>query len=339
MLKYLSVFSRILIKDRPFRKSLWKNLRFLLAENKPTHSSTILINLTEHMGDIVAAEPISRQLRKDNPDARIIWVVNVKFTDLVLHNPALDNMLTVTCIAEWIVLKKLVGHRLTVHDLHLKGRSCRKYKLTNKNNNASGIDIFNYLDKGSLLDVFVKTAGLTYPDDDAPRFHLSRNAHDKVKLPYDYIVLHPLANDAERNWTAEGWNKLVEKLLQAHPHLHIVEIGLSSVISNNSSRFHDLTAKFSLQQLAYIIKGARLFIGVESGFAHFANALRTNSAVMIGYFQHYKRYMVYTGAFATGENCILHYHDGLLNEMTLAEFWPSVESRLPAASISALAKA
>jgi len=339
MFKYLSVFSRILLKDRPFRKSLWKNLRFLLAENKPTHSSTILINLTEHMGDVVAAEPIARQLRKEHPDARIIWCVNDKFKDLVLYNPHLDHILTVTCIAEWILLKKLVAHRLTVHDLHLKGRSCRKYKLTNKNNNDSGIDIFNYLDRGSLLEVFVKTAGLRYPDDDAPRFYFSRDVRDKVKLPYDYVVVHPLANDQERNWTTEGWNQMVEKLLLAHPNLHVVEIGLSATIENKSPRFHDLTAKYTLQQLAYIIKGAKLFIGVESGFAHIANAVGTNSAVMIGYFQHYKNYMVYTGRFASGENCILHYHQGTLSGMLPEEFWPSVESRLPAASVSNLAKA
>ncbi len=329
MLNYLSVFSSILLKDHALRKSLWQNLRFLLAENKATHTGTILINLTEHMGDIVAAEPVARQLRKDNPNARIIWCVNEKFSDILKYNPSLDHVLTVTCITEWILLKKMVAHRLVVHDLHLKGRSCRKYKITNKNNNNSGIDIFNYLDKGSLLDVFVKTAGLKYPEQDAPNFYLSPDTRDKIKLPYEYIVVHPLANDAERNWSPEGWNQLVEKLLTVHPGLHVVEIGLSSIISNSSPRFHDLTSRYSLQQIAYIIKGAKLFIGVESGFAHFANALGTNSTVLIGYFQHYKNYMVYTGRFAAGENCTLHYHQGLLKNMSLAECWPSVENRLP----------
>jgi heptosyltransferase-3 len=331
MFKYLSVFSRILINDRPFRKSFFSNVRFLLKQPKSVGSaspSVIIINLTEHMGDIVAAEPVARHLRKANPDAYIIWCVNEKFAEITRHNPALDKTITVTCIAEWILIKKIIASRIRIYDLHLSGRSCGKYKLTNKNSNPYGINIFNYLDRGNLLQMFAKTAGIRDMPDETPQFHLSPAEKDQVTLPFEYVVVHPVANDADRNWNQEGWSELVARLLETNPRLHVVEIGLNPIINNQSHRFHNLTGKYSLQQIACIIRDARMFVGVESGFAHFANALGTNSAVIIGYFKQYKNYMVYSGRFAAGKDCVLHYHPGKLIDMSVDQVWPSINRQL-----------
>ncbi|RYY24061.1 MAG: hypothetical protein EOO04_13565 [Chitinophagaceae bacterium] len=333
MIKYIKTYLGILWKDRLFRKSFIANLFFLFPKFVKyrfgkTRKKIILINLTEHMGDIVATEPVARHLRKQNPDAYILWCVNKRFDELVAYNPAIDSFITVTCIAEWILLKKFISRMLTIFDLHLNGRSCGTYKLTNKNPNNKGITIFNYLDYGSLLEVFSKTSGLDNIGDQTPIFHFSGNKNDEVVFSFKYVVLHTLANDPERNWSVYEWNLLLQRILDKYPTLHVVEIGLQSILSNNSPRFHNLTDKYSLQQLAHIIQRASLFIGVESGFGHFANALGTSSVIMIGHYQHYRNYQVYSGRFAAGKDVTLYYYPGRLNNLKMPEFWPSVETRL-----------
>lgn len=333
MVKYLYTYLKIILKDPYFRKSFLSNLFFLFGKMislrfNRNRKDIILINLTEHMGDIVATEPVAAHLRNENPDAYIIWCVNKKFGELVKYNPALDAIITVTCIAEWIILKKIIGKMITVFDLHLNGRSCGTYKLTNKNPNTIGITVFNYLGFGNLLDVFSKTAGIHNIKRRTPFFHFSPDKSDEVVFPFDYVVFHPLANDQERNWSNEQWNALLQRILDLYPTVHVVEIGLQSVLSNSSPRFHNLTSKYNLQQVAYIIKRARLFIGVESGFGHFANALGTNSVILFGYYQQYKNYQVYSGRFAEGKDVTLYYHQGKLRHLNMEELWPSIEKRM-----------
>jgi heptosyltransferase-3 len=333
MLKYLKIYFSIFRKDTAFRKSAVRNIILLSGLRlrqmfRARKERLIIINLTEHMGDVLAAEPISRHIRQLHPHAHIAWCVNKKFEDIVRYNPHLNDTITVTCIAEWIFIKKLFTPVVKIYDLHLNGRSCGKYKLTNKNQSRKGITIFNYLEYGNLLQVFAATAGLKNVTDETPVFHFSKNKNDEVVFPFNYIIFHPSANDPERNWHPPQWTMLLNKILDTDPSLHVVEIGLESVISSDSPRFHNLTGRYNLQQLAHIIKRAELFIGVESGFGHFANALGTKSIILIGHYQHYRNYQVYSGRFAQGKNVVLHYHPGQLNQMKFPEIWPTVQRSL-----------
>lgn len=333
MLKYLNSYVSILKKDPAFRNSFVKNVLFLSAKKfrnsvSPGKSELVIINLSEHMGDIIAAEPISRHLRSLYPAATLIWCVNNRFTELVRYNPALNGLLSVTCIAEWILIKKLFSPWIRMVDLLPDGRSCGTYKLTNRNKSKSGLSVFNYLEQHNLLQAFADAGGLTEVEDETPLFHFSGNEKDEVVFHFEYIVLHTLANDPQRNWSPEQWNLLLSRLLDSYPDLHVVEIGLESILHNSSPRFHNIANKYNLQQIAHIIKRSVLFIGVESGFAHFANALGTSSIVLIGHYQHYRNYQVYSGRFATGEGVSLHYHPGQLKHLDMENVWPKVESRL-----------
>lgn len=334
MLKYLKVYSKILLKDRSFRQSLYRNffriLRILSYQIRRSseNKDIILISLTEHMGDVVAAEPIAAHLRMKYPDAHICWCVNQKYAEITRYNPAINTTLTVTCIAEWILLKKIFGSQLRVFDLHIDGRSCGTYKLTNKNTSKSGINIFNYLDHGNLLEVFAISGKVKALRPVTPVFHFSPDNNHDVVYNFEYIVIHTAANDNERNWHPAEWNRLVNYFLENYNDIHIVEVGLNPVVTNTSARYHDVTGKYSLQQIAHLIHRARLFTGVESGFAHFANALGTPSIVMIGHYQHYKNYQVYSGRFAELKDVVLHYHEGRLCDMSYLDIIPAVNKQM-----------
>src|SRR5205823_386355 len=81
------------------------------------------IALVEHIGDIVACEPVAAHLRHEHPGAYLVWVVREPYRQLIDSNPQIDHTVAVSCVAEWVYLSKT---RLfdRAMDLHLDGRSC-----------------------------------------------------------------------------------------------------------------------------------------------------------------------------------------------------------------------
>ena len=64
----------VLRKDKTLRTSLLRNiLRLAKLKMRFPLRKKIYIGLTEHLGDIIAAEPILRYLRKKYPEAYITW--------------------------------------------------------------------------------------------------------------------------------------------------------------------------------------------------------------------------------------------------------------------------
>jgi ADP-heptose:LPS heptosyltransferase len=57
----------------------------------------------------------------------------------------------------------------------------------------------------------------------------------------------------------------------------------------------------SILETAEVIRRASLFIGVDSGPAHMANAMGTPGVVLLGRYEAFDQYMPYTGRFAREE--------------------------------------
>ena len=51
----------------------------------------IYIELVEHLGDIIACEPVSKYLREKYPNRKIYWVINEKYRDVIIANPYIDD--------------------------------------------------------------------------------------------------------------------------------------------------------------------------------------------------------------------------------------------------------
>jgi ADP-heptose:LPS heptosyltransferase len=326
--QFLSAFR----KDPFLRKSLVLNTGYLLRTMLQVHlggqfTKIIIINLTEHIGDIVACEPVSYHLRKLHPKAFIIWSVNKKYNELVNYNPHINAVLNLSCLTEWICLKKLLPPFIKIYDLHINGKRCSKHLISSRNSVNTTVTFFNYLHHGNLLQIAAKVAGIDDIPDYTPRFHF-KNQEQPGLIKAEYIVLHTLSNEPERNWSSEKWNELVNRFLEKYPAVHIVEIGLKSIIETDNTRYHNLTGKLDLQEVAHIIDSSVLFIGVESGFAHLANALSKNSIILIGYFHEFRNYMVYSGAFARRERVSLLYYQGLLQKLDIREVEKAVDIRI-----------
>ncbi|CUU08634.1 Glycosyltransferase, GT2 family [Candidatus Kryptobacter tengchongensis] len=269
------------------------------------------IGLVEHMGDIIACEPVSRYLRAKYPDAHITWCVREEYEELINPNPYIDETLVVNCLTEWIELKRSSIFDKVV-DLHIHGRICPTCDIPLNNINGKVIvTAENYYFLGSLLSAFSRSAGLPSIDG-KPRVYITKQAKDKVdslNLPLKYIVFHCSSNEKSRDWIDKNWVKLAEHILKKHK-LSIVEVGTESILQKyNFNDFINLCGKTTILETAEVIRRSLLFIGVDSGPAHIANAVETPGVVLLGHYRNFKRYMPFTGDYANGANVKLIYND------------------------------
>src|SRR5438105_4136944 len=155
-----------------------------------TEKKKVVVSLVEHLGDIVASEPVDRFIKKEKPNFYIIRIVKRPYAEVIVFNPNIDKIITVGCLSEWIYLRFLLRHfsKVDVVDLHIDQRFCFRYYLTLSNSNEKGINLENYFNYGSLLEVFSMTTGLPKLNIE-PIYYLPKD-HPKITLPEKYLILH-----------------------------------------------------------------------------------------------------------------------------------------------------
>jgi len=260
----------------------------------PTREKKCIVALVEHIGDIVASEPVDRYLKEKNANAFIFRIVKARYKEVIRFNPNIGEIVEVSSLSEWIYLRFFLRlfSKIEIVDLHVDQRTCFRHYLTISNPNAAGIKVSNYFHFGNLLEVFSVTAGLPKLNT-RPVYHLPKNP-PVVKVPGKYVVVHTLSNGESKMWPAEKWNVVAGDLIEKG--FYVAEIGLHAQIKNNSNQFIDFCGKLSFTEIASLIKGSTLFIGIDSSFAHFANALDIkNMLILLGDLHDFENYVPYSG--------------------------------------------
>ncbi len=286
-------FWSVLIKTIHLHQLKWR------AGNRPF----IAIILSEQMGDVIACEPIAREVRKLYPDGYLIWFIRKPYVDLVRYHPDLDNYLIEKCPSErvWLLKLNAFDH---VYNLHISHRKCKYCPEDPVNPTADAINLTfdNYYDRGDLLYMFSQAAGLPALTAE-PKMYIPESIRQRVtnrQLPAGPIVIHCESSHVARDWPAPNWNKLVDWLLDTYD-FPVIEIGLKSVVQQTNPRYVDLCGQLSLLETAEVIRGARLFIGIDSGPAHMANAMHTTGILLLGKLFDFVDYMPYSGRYKRGE--------------------------------------
>ena len=280
----------------------------------------IAIIRTEHFGDIIAAEPISRYIRSMYPDAHIVWFVKPIFHELVDYNPAVNEVFQEFCVTQReTILKGNIFDQ--VFELQFSNNNhCDKCQVFLDNPTAlqRNINIFNYFDYGNLLEVFSKTAGLIdlnahFPTDDQPQVYL-QPAHkakvDSLHLPEKFIALHCRSNYEPKDWPAQRWEELIAWLTVQYGY-QIVEVGKESNLTVQSGNYQNLCGQLSILETAEVIRRASYFIGLDSGPSHLGNATGTFGIILMGSLNNFPNYNPYSGGYGREENAVLVRKEGL----------------------------
>ena len=287
----------------------------------------VCIMLLEHFGDIVACEPIVRHVRAQWPNAFVVWGVRGAYRELIDSNPLVDATLVLHCLSERLWLAR-TGLFDRVIDLHLPGRFCALCRTPAKKSAVRGdIALDNFYAFGSILSAFAQSAGLP-PLTDQPRVYIDgpvKARIDALNLPLEFVAVHAVSNHPAKDWRPEKWKELVERV-RALGGTAVVELGLESVLESppEGSHYRNLCGKLSLLETAEVIRRASLFVGVDSGPAHFANALCTYGVVLLGRHLGFDRYMPFSRPYSDGENCELVHADGLVAEVSVERVFEAI---------------
>jgi len=257
------------------------------------------------MGDIIACEPIVDVVRRMRPNNKVAWMIRPNFVDLLIAHPNIDYLVLTGDRNETIMfIRELPGNFWPVPLYMNFLDEPRKKKYGSFLHVNRMIDANSYTHWGPLVDMYCRTAFLPKTTR-GPKFHFVNPdtpypIHDRHGHQVGgYVVFHCLASKDTpmgRNWTTEGWINLLDYFIGKQ--IHVVEVGLEPVITGGSGYYIDKTMEHSLQSVAKIIKGASYFVGVDSGFAHMANALEVDGVVLFGLLRNYfRRHVFYAGQY------------------------------------------
>ena len=298
----------------------WKRLR----EKRPM----VLVGMVEHLGDVVAAEPVARYLREQHPEARVVWAVRDSYRELIDSNPHIDEALPVGCLTEWLGLRESHAFDWVV-ELQIPGRACERCQVTLAGDaQGHGITLANYYHHGNLLRIFCAVAGLP-PLDGGPQVYIPPVVRERVNslgLPSSFVAIHCTSNQPERDWTAPRWRELVEQLVASGS--PVVEVGLRPVVEGMGLGYTNLCGTLSILQTAEVIRRARAFVGIDSGPAHLANAVGTPGVILLGHYGPYRRRMPYSGPYADGSNATVVQWEGPSAEIPIERVLAALQGRM-----------
>ena len=286
------------------------------------------IHCIESMGDIIAAEPIVGCLKMLDTQAKVHWIVKKQYEDIIKFHPYIDYVETVEHLGESIDLLKQIStdRKNIIVDCHYDGRTSPKTDKIHRNSNNPEVNEKTYLYFGGLLQSFCLSAGIS-PINEAPKMYLDPNVCIPAFLPEKYIVFHCMSAESTKDWNPSKWNDLAKMILaQGYT---IVEVGMKQVVHNENDRYINLTSERDLQLIAKIISCAQMFVGVDSGFAHFANSFEVPGTLIFGDYKNFKCPMMYTGKYANGEKATIVYAcKGRAENVEVYEVYDSMIERL-----------
>jgi ADP-heptose:LPS heptosyltransferase len=309
--------------------SLTGRLLWLRVVCSLTHRPLVVVSLVEHCGDIVACEPVARYLRTQYPKMHLVWVCTGKYVELLRYHPDINEVAKVTCLTSWLRVRGLkLGHRQI--DLQINGRFCLMCRnpIVNQGGHQQ-ITVDNYYNFGALLPAFCLAAGLPALND-SPQFYFPADMPERMNslnLPDGFIVFHCCSNEATRDWDIKKWHALKE-LIAMKFGIPVVEVGLKSIFTEqNDSTYINLCGQLTLLETAAVIARSRLFIGVDSGPAHIANAVKCPGVILLGLYNHFANRLPFTGFFANdGANIVRT--PGALSSLSVEKVFEAVDMKL-----------
>lgn len=315
-LDYYSNIIRIIWKLRIQKKSLGKKV--------------ILVCLLEHLGDVIACEPIARHLKERNPNAYIVWGVKKTYRELIDSNPHVDMTLIIHCMTVRMRLMA-IGLFDEIVDLHFQDRYCSLCsRPLRRNYDGNPINLQNYFNYGSLLAAMSKSVLLPALKD-TPKVYIPINSVkcvDGLHLPKQFIAVNCMSNNAAKDWPEEKWLELTDMIVSSY-NLPVVEVGIWPLLDESRNvKYINLCGLLSILDSAEVIRRAVMFIGIDSGPAHMANAVGTYGIILLGSFGGFESYNPFSGHYSDGSMSAIIHADGAVSTITTDTVFKEVSKYL-----------
>ncbi len=270
-----------------------------------------VIVLMNQLGDIIAAEPAAR-LAAQRAGGSVHWLVCRPYVAVARSLPYVSGVIPVLCASEWILMRWLYDHLPFVEQriFHIDQHPCHWFGLRIRNPTRFDIDMTTYYLQGGLLSAFSRQ-GLGIELDERPRLpalraelerHLAGDPELARFMGRSFAVVHLSSNEAERSASREQ-AECVAEWLHARGY-RIMEVGTAPLLTAGGEVLH-LPPELPLPLQFAVIARSRAFVGVDSAFAHAANAFEIPSAILIGRYAHYVTHIPYSGPWRRQIGCQL----------------------------------
>lgn len=297
---------------------------------KAPNAPHVGVAMNGDLGDLIATEPVFDQLLEKYPGAVLHFIAHPNYFPIFQWHPGIRHLVAqkFQALIPLLHQKHPYDAFLHLHLSHFRTDECHGQGIINPRAEALGLNLSNYYEAHTLLELSSKLAGLEAMDT-RPKLYLDPN----LKLPIDlekgsYWVIHRHSTDPDRNWNEAGWKRLVEGILERYS-IKVVELGQQKSLNLTHPNYHDLVGKTSLQELFGILAGAQFYIGLDSGPSHAANALGIPGLILLGSYRNFKTYMPFSGDYRSQKNSqILRPAQGKAQELSFEEVQLGLDSAL-----------
>ncbi len=293
-----------------------------LLPNLPPGSRVLFIRLRS-LGDTVLSTPLFAALKAWRPDLRITVLVESPNEQVLVHNPDLDQVLTIpgdpgffkSLLSRATALRKIRGARFDCC-INLHGGSTSAWlTLLSGSPHRVGLRIFrNTFAYTETLDIPARKADgtkwhtveyqmqwlyrLGLPEGTIPSLRvvpapelegpvLTRLYELGLKPGSRYAVIQPTSKFFTKEWTHEGFAETATYLAKEHGFQVLLSggPGEEAKLQSVAERCRDdvlVCSGVSVGDLLWVLRGAKLFVGNDSGPTHLAAALGVPTVVLFG---------------------------------------------------------
>ena len=270
----------------------------------PTMTKKILIIRTSSLGDLVHMLPAISDIARYVPGAEIDWIVEEGFAEIPSWHPAVHEVIPVAhrrwrkhwwspqTREERAALRKNLDARR--YDIVLDMQALMKsvWLVRQTHGVRHGLDRKSAREPLASFFYDVKhtvefwqpavarqrklaAAALGYDFTDPPNFGLQSITNGVAIEPY--AVIMPSASRDDKLWPAQDWHKVFMRL-----HEHGLGLRLLSGSATETQRAHELIdglpnaevlPRMNLREVARVLAGARLMVGLDSGLTHLSAGL------------------------------------------------------------------
>ena len=246
------------------------------------------------IGDIVLTSPIIRCLKQQVQDAEVHYLTKPAFSDIVISNPHIDNVLTLKENFEETIDEIKSERYDYIIDLH---NNIRTYRIKKR----IGILSFSFpklnlekwlivnlkidrLPQKHIVDRYFETVKLFDVNNDKKGLDYFIPVNDNIKLddlPSSFkngyigfvIGAKHITKKMPTNKITEIINKVPFPVILLGDNLDKIEADFI-VNNSNNSNVYNACGKYKLNQSASIIKQARVIVTNDTGLMHIASAFR-----------------------------------------------------------------
>ena len=290
----------------------------MMSTTTPSH---ILLVRLSAIGDIVMASGLPSSIKLIYPNAKITWLAESPFVELIRNHPEVDNVIDwpknqwreLAQRGAYITLfKSILRFRRQLKNaeftLAIDAQGLFKSALFAFWSGATTRIGFNSKEYGQYLlsktidkplsnqisSEYRYLAKYLGTDDYTLHLEMGRQAENSARLSLssngiddNYIVLAPFTTREQKHWPLKHWLGLIF-LIRKQTDIPLVILGGPTDITNANTlatphpNVVSLAGKLSLAESASVIKTCTLLIGVDTGLTHMSVAYKRPTIALFG---------------------------------------------------------